>query len=138
MIQGFIKQSNQNNLDESKAVWKALDRTLKEPGLNDDLITDFEFTEALSGLSKNTAPCPVQVTYPDIENLSEDDKASSSHCANKASEQDEGLKPKPVSSRTTRGVRVSTSAFLNCQQRWIAGLSLVWDLEFHALVCGMF
>ena len=81
MIQGFIKQSDQNNLDESKAVWKALDRTLKEPGSNDDLITDFEFTEARSGLSKNTAVCPVKVAYPDIKNLSEDDKASSSHCA---------------------------------------------------------
>ena len=35
-----------------------LDRTLTEAGSNDDMITELEFTEALSGLSKDTAPGP--------------------------------------------------------------------------------
>ena len=36
--QHFIQQSDQNNLDERKAVWKVLDRTLTEAGLNDNLM----------------------------------------------------------------------------------------------------
>ena len=51
-------------MDERKAVWKGLDRTLTEASSNDDLITKLEFTEELSGLSKDTA------TSPDIKNLS--------------------------------------------------------------------
>ena len=35
-LQRFVRQSNQNNLDERKAVWKVLDRTLIEAGSNDD------------------------------------------------------------------------------------------------------
>ena len=72
LLQRFVQQSNQNNLDERKAVWKGLDRTLTEAGSNDDLITELEFTEALSGLSKDTAPGPDRVEYSDINNLSVD------------------------------------------------------------------
>ena len=48
LFHGFVQQSDQNNLDERKAVWKVLDRILTEAGLNDNLITDLEFTEAPS------------------------------------------------------------------------------------------
>ena len=58
LLQRFVQQSNQNNLDERKAVWKGLDRALTDAGSSDDLTTELEFTEALSGLSKDTAPCP--------------------------------------------------------------------------------
>ena len=57
-----------------KAVWKGLDRTLTEAGSNDDMITELEFTEALSGLSKDTAPGPDRVKYSYIKNLSVDNK----------------------------------------------------------------
>ena len=69
LLQRFVQQSNQNNLDERKAVWKGLDRSLTEAGSNDDMITELEFTEALSGLSKDTAPGPDRVKYSDIKNL---------------------------------------------------------------------
>ena len=75
LLQRFVQQSNQNNLDESKAVWKRLDKTLTEAGSNDDLITELEFTEALSGLSKDTAPGPDKVKYSDIKNMSLDNKS---------------------------------------------------------------
>ena len=52
LLQRFVQQSNKNNLDKRKAIWKGLDRTLTEPGSNDDLIIQLEFTKALSGLSK--------------------------------------------------------------------------------------
>ena len=61
----FVLQRSQNNLDERKAVWKGLDRTLTESRSNDDLITD----QALSVLSKDTA------SGPDIKNLSVDNKS---------------------------------------------------------------
>ena len=63
LLQRFVQQSNQNNLDERKAVWKGLDRNLTEAGSNDNLITELGFTEALSGLSNNTAPGPDKVKY---------------------------------------------------------------------------
>ena len=75
LLQRFVQQSNQNNLDERKAVWKGLDRTLTEAGSNDDLITELEFTEALSRLSKDTAPGPHRVKYSDIKNLLVDNKS---------------------------------------------------------------
>ena len=75
LLQRFVQQSNQNNLDERKAVWKGLDRTLTEVGSNDDVITELEFTEALSGLSKDTAPGPDRVKYSDIKNLSVHNKS---------------------------------------------------------------
>ena len=75
LLQRFVQQSNQNNLDERKAVWKGLDRTLTEAGSNDDLITEMEFSEALSGLSKDTAPGPDRVKYSYIKNLSVDNKS---------------------------------------------------------------
>ena len=75
LLQRFAQQSNQNNLDERKAVWKGLNRTLTEVGSNDDLSTEPEFTDALSGLSKDTAPGPDKVKYTDIKNLSVDDKS---------------------------------------------------------------
>ena len=75
LLQRFVQQSHQNNLDERKAVWKGLDRTLTEAGSNVDMITELEFTEALSGLSKDTAPGPDRVKYSDIKNLSVDNKS---------------------------------------------------------------
>ena len=42
---------------------------------NDDLITELEFIEALSGLSKDTAPGPDKVKYSNIKKLSVDDKS---------------------------------------------------------------
>ena len=48
---------------------------LTEAGSNDDLMTELEFTEALSGLSKDAAPGPGKVKYSDIKNLSADDKS---------------------------------------------------------------
>ena len=72
LLQRFVRQYN---LDERKAVWKGLDRTLTEIGSNDDLITELEFTEALSILSKDTAPGPDKVKYSDIKNLSVDNKS---------------------------------------------------------------
>ena len=62
-------------MDERKAVWKGLDRTLTEAGSNDDMITELEFTEALSGLSKDTAPGSDRVKYSDIKNLSVHNKS---------------------------------------------------------------
>ena len=85
LLQRFVQHSNQNHLDERKAVRKGLDRKLTEAGSNDDLITELGFTEALSGLSNNTAPGPEKVKYSDIKNLS---RASSSDCTKKASQQD--------------------------------------------------
>ena len=75
LLQRFVQQGNQNNLDERKAVWKGLDRTLTEACSNDDLITELEFTQALSGLSKATGPGPDRVKYSDIKNLSVDNKS---------------------------------------------------------------
>ena len=75
LLQRFVQQSNQNNLDERKAVCKGLDRTLTEAGSNDDMITELEFTEALSGLSKDTAPGNDRVKYSDIKNLSVHNKS---------------------------------------------------------------
>ena len=75
LLQRFVQQSNQNNLDERKAVWEGLDRTLTEAGSIDDMITELEFTEALSGLSKDTAPGPDRVKYSDIKNLSVHNKS---------------------------------------------------------------
>ena len=63
LFQRFVQQSSQNNLDERKAVCKGLDRTLTEAGSNDDMITELEFTEALSGLNKDTDPGPDRVKY---------------------------------------------------------------------------
>ena len=62
-------------MDERKAVWKGPDRTLTVAGSNDDLITELKFTEALSGLSKDTAPGPDRVKYSDIKNLSVGNKS---------------------------------------------------------------
>ena len=73
LLQHFVQQSSQNNLDERKAVWKGLDRPLTEAGSN-DLHTKLEFAEALSRLIKDTAPGPGKVKYSDIKNLSVDDK----------------------------------------------------------------
>ena len=67
LLQRFVQQSSQNNLDERKAAWKGLDRTLTEVGSNDDLITELEFTEVLSGPSKDTAPGPDKAKYSDIK-----------------------------------------------------------------------
>ena len=39
------------------------------------MITELEFTEALSGLSKDTAPGPDRVKYSDIKNLSVHNKS---------------------------------------------------------------
>ena len=75
LLQRFGQQSSQNNLDESTAVWKGLDRTLTEGGSNDYLITELEFSEALSELSQDTAPGPDKVKYSDIKNLSVDIKS---------------------------------------------------------------
>ena len=58
-----------------EAVWKGLDRILTEAGSNDDLITELEFTEALSGLIKDTARGPDKVNYSAIKNLSVDNKS---------------------------------------------------------------
>ena len=52
-----------------------LNRSLTEAGWNDDLIADVKFTEAFSGLIKDTAPGSVKVQYSDVKNLSEDDKS---------------------------------------------------------------
>ena len=81
--QRFVQQSDQNNRDERRAVWKRLDRTLTEAGLNDDLITELAFTEALPGSGRETAPGPDKIKYSDIRNLS-DKRASSSDCTKKA------------------------------------------------------
>ena len=75
LLQRFVQQSNQNNLDERKAVWKGLDRTLTEVGSNDDLTTELKFTETLWGLSKDTAPGPDKFKHSDIKNLSIDNKS---------------------------------------------------------------
>ena len=74
LLHCFVPQSNQNNLDEKK-VWKGLDKTLIKTGSSDDLITELEVTEALSGLSKDTAPGPDMVKYSNIKNLSVHNKS---------------------------------------------------------------
>ena len=48
---------------------------LPEGGSNDDLITELEFTEALLGLSKDTAPGPDRAKYSDIKKLSVENKS---------------------------------------------------------------
>ena len=75
LLQHFVQQSNRNNLDERKTVWKGQDRNLTAAGSNDDLITELELTEALSGLSKDTGPGPNKVKYSDIKNLPVDNKS---------------------------------------------------------------
>ena len=75
LLQRFVQQRNQNNLDERKANWKGLDRTLTEASSNNDLITEMERTEALSGLSMDTAPGPDKVKYSDIKSMSVDNKS---------------------------------------------------------------
>ena len=75
LLQRFVQQSNQNNLDERKAVWKGLGRTVTETGSNDDMITELEFTKPLSELSKDTVPGPHTAKYSDIKNLSVDNKS---------------------------------------------------------------
>ena len=54
---------------------KGLDRTLTADCSNDDLIIKLEFTEALSELSKDTAPGPDKVKFSDIKNLSVEHKS---------------------------------------------------------------
>ena len=88
LLQRFVQQSNQNNLDERKAVWKGLDRTLTAAGSNDDLITEVESIEALSRLSKDTAPGPDKIKYSDIKNLSVHNKRELFKLTKKASQQD--------------------------------------------------
>ena len=53
LLQRFVQQNtcSENNLYDRRAIWKGLDRTLTEAGSNDDLITELEFTDALSGYS---------------------------------------------------------------------------------------
>ena len=72
LLRHFVKQSNQNNLDERKG---ELNRTPAAAGSNDDLITKLEFTESLSGLNKDTAPDPDNVKCSDIKNLSVDNES---------------------------------------------------------------
>ena len=48
---------------------------MTEAALNNDLITELEFTEALSGLTKDTASGPDRVKYSDIKNLSVHNKS---------------------------------------------------------------
>ena len=48
---------------------------MTEAILNDDLITELEFTEALSGLSNDTTSGPDKVKYSDIKNQSVDNKS---------------------------------------------------------------
>ena len=43
-----------------------------------------------------------------------------------------------VDGTATRGVTVSTSAFLACHQCYCAGSSLAWGLNLRAVVCGIF
>ena len=50
-------------MDKRKAVREVLDRTLVEDGSKDDLITGLEFTEALSGLSKDASSDRDKVKY---------------------------------------------------------------------------
>ena len=69
-----------------------LDRTFTDAGSNDDLITKLEFAEAISGLSKDTAPNPDNVKYSDIKNLSENDKSGFPYCTKKASQKDRSLR----------------------------------------------
>ena len=54
LLQRFVQQCSQNNLDERKAVWKKLNRTLTEAGSNDDPLTELEITTALSELLVQT------------------------------------------------------------------------------------
>ena len=75
ILQHFGQQSDQNNPDERKGVRKGQDRTLTGTGSNDDLITELEFTQAYSGLSKETTPGHYMVKYSDIKNLPEYDKS---------------------------------------------------------------
>ena len=115
LLQRFVQQRNQNNLDERKAVWKGLDRTLAEASSNDDMITELEFTEALSGLSKDTAPGPDNFKYSDIKNLSdskselfrlyEESLATKKRKENKRSE----LKKKKKKSKKGQHVKLSMS-----------------------------
>ena len=75
LLQHFVQQSDQNTLDTSKTVWEVLDRTLTEAGSSNDMITGLDFTEALSGLSKDAGSGPGVVKCSDIKNLSVDDKS---------------------------------------------------------------
>ena len=65
-------RANTTILIKGKHSGNGLDRTLTEVSSNDDLITELEFTEALSGLSKDTPPGSDKVKYSDIKNLSVD------------------------------------------------------------------
>ena len=78
----------QRNLDERKAVWKGLERTLTEAGSNDDLITELEFTEALSGLSKIQLLVLTRLNARTTRTCQLMTRASSSDCTKKASQQD--------------------------------------------------
>ena len=71
LLQRFIQQSDQNNLDERKAVWKVLDISQTEASSTDDLITELAFTADFSGFCKNTAAGLDKVKYLSIKNLSE-------------------------------------------------------------------
>ena len=46
--------------------------------------------------------------------------------------------PWSICCQATRGVAVSTSAFLACHQCYCVGLSLAWGLNLRAFVCGLF
>ena len=72
LLQRFIQRSDHNSLDERKAVWQVLDRTLTEAGSNDDLIAQLEFTEGLSGPNKDSATGPDKIKYSDVKNLPDD------------------------------------------------------------------
>ena len=72
LLQCFVQQSNENNLDERKAVWKVQAQNLDRSRLD---FKELKFTEALSGLRKDTAPGPDKLKYSDIKNLPVDDKS---------------------------------------------------------------
>ena len=76
LLQRLIQQCGQNSLDERKAVWKVLDRTLTKAGSNDDVITKLKLTETLSEQCKDTAHGSDKVKYSEGKNLSKDDKSA--------------------------------------------------------------
>ena len=68
-----MQQTDQNTMDDRKA---ALAVTHRIKAVSNDFIdAELDFNKAHTGHVKDTAPCPIQINYLDIKDLSEANKS---------------------------------------------------------------
>ena len=72
LLDRFIQQSDQKNLEERMRILEELNVTINTLGIDDE-VTGEELNHALTKIRKDTAPGPDKVKYSDIKNMSEND-----------------------------------------------------------------